>query len=86
MKIMKFKFRTEFLLVDNNKLKTKILKEYKSSFFHFQLVLPMLVLLQQPANKVLGNQQKQLLLGVAVTDLISISIIIVDANNFLVTG
>ena len=46
----------------------------------------MLVLLQQPVNKVLGNQQKQLLLGVAVTDLISISIIIVDANKFLVTG
>jgi len=34
----------------------------------------MLVLLQQPANKVLGNQQKHFLLRVAFTDLISISI------------
>jgi len=34
--------------------------------------MPMLVLLQQPVNKVLGNQQKQLLLG-AVINLISIS-------------
>jgi len=38
------------------------------------MILLMLVLLQQTADKVLGDQRKQLLLEVAATDLISINI------------